>query len=88
MSAAALLRSGDSAAGGSWSLVLQAYRSLLDWLEGGRSVVVLGGLGGVALWLGLILVNFMTYLVLLQRDSWSWVQSGRVALMPESLERD
>ena len=53
MSAASRLGSGDSAAGGgggvkSRSLVLQGYGSLLDWLEGGRSVVVLRGLGGVA----------------------------------------
>ena len=43
-------------------LVLQAYGSLLDWLKGGHSVVVLQGLGGVVVWLGLISVNLLTYL--------------------------
>ena len=62
MSAAVRLGSGDSAAGGGGSrlLVLQVYGSLLDWLEGGHSVVVLRGLGGVAVWLGLIPVNLST----------------------------
>ena len=65
MSAVAWLGSGDSAAERSQSLVLQAYGSLLHWLEGGRSVVVLRGLSGLAVWLGLILANLLTYLVVL-----------------------
>ena len=45
-------------------LVLQACR-LLDWHEGGRSVVLLRCMGGVVVWLGLISVNLLTNLVVL-----------------------